>query len=81
MEPIIIGGIKFAIPEGFKHVLWADVKEGDVVYTIGRHKGKPHAYGPYKVYNIYYRRIENDSPNFIGSRTFDENVESLLIKE
>ena len=81
MEPIIVGGIKFIIPEGFKHVKWDKVNEGDTVYTIGRSNGKPFAHGPYEVYSKQHRQLKNNSPRFIGGRVFGEGAESLLIKE
>ena len=67
------GGIKLSIPEGFKHVKWAEVKEGDQVHIIMAHK---RASRPHIVHSVDKRMLRT-----IGSgRTFFECSETLLVK-
>lgn len=80
MATIEINKLSFIVPDAFKHVLWKDVNEGDVVYIIGTSNKKPFAYGPYTVHNKAHRELKNNSPRLIGGRVFMEYPESLLVQ-
>lgn len=60
-------------PEGYEFVAWDEVEEGDTVHTWGTHNGKPHAWGPYVVYDKKDRRLANGN-----DRVYPEPQQYLL---
>jgi len=73
-EYVMIGNVRFEIQSGYSHISWADVKNGDCVYTVGN---RVSANGPFDVYDKKNRVLRNIKLN----RLFTEYPESLLIKD
>ena len=48
------------LPDGFTPASWDLLKEGDIVWTNGRQRGKPGAFGPYTVLNLERRMLRNE---------------------
>lgn len=71
-------------PEGFRPVLWSEVKYHDEVWLRGTSDGRPHAYGPFRVETSInmdptsssYRNLRNGR-----GQVFMQHGEQLLVKE
>lgn len=70
---IKIGTVWFDIPEGYVHVKWDDVHQGDQVWLIGTMAGRPYAYGPHQVVDPARHQLCN-----YAGHSFTEMTESLL---
>lgn len=70
---IKIGTVWFDIPDGYVHVKWDDVHQGDQVWLIGTMAGRPYAYGPHQVVDPSRHQLCN-----YAGHSFTEMTESLL---
>lgn len=66
------------VPEGYRAVQWAEVREGQVVWLAGKKDDKPVAYGPHEVYLVSRRKLVNLTR---GRLLFTHLAEDLLVKE
>src|SRR5256885_619865 len=64
------------LPEGFTPASWDSLKEGDIVWTNGRQRGKPDAFGPYTVVNLERRVLQNEK-----GMSVTHYPDDLIVKE